>query len=147
LIRVDLNSKLSKKLFKFSFNEQRLEEIRTYQSKFQNDCAMEYYENRKIEYYLLDDKDRPLCYTHLLSPGECLILLLELWRIHANHLKESNTKAPVKIKLKIVLLDEPDSHMHPSLIKEFINLITNGNLDYLRFQVIMTTHNPITVSL
>ncbi len=148
LIYVDLNSKLSKKLFKFSFNEQRLEEIRSYQSKFQNDCvAMEYYENRKIEYYLLDDKDRPLCYTHLLSPGERLILLLELWRIHANHLKESNTKAPVKIKLKIVLLDEPDSHMHPSLIKEFINLITNGNLDFLRFQVIMTTHNPITVSL
>lgn len=36
--------------------------------------------------------------------------------------------------------------MHPSLIKEFINLITNGNLDYLRFQVIMTTHNPVTVN-
>jgi hypothetical protein len=37
--------------------------------------------------------------------------------------------------------------MHPSLIKEFIDLISSNDLDYLNLQVIMTTHNPITVSL
>ncbi len=37
--------------------------------------------------------------------------------------------------------------MHPSLIKEFIDLISSNDLDYLNLQVIITTHNPITVSL
>jgi hypothetical protein len=81
-----------------------------------------------------------------LSPGESLILLLELWRIHAEYLKQENQMRPFRTKLRIVLLDEPDCHMHPSLIKEFIRLLTNNDLNYLKFQVIMSTHNPVSIS-
>jgi Leucine-rich repeat (LRR) protein/energy-coupling factor transporter ATP-binding protein EcfA2 len=100
--------------------------------------------NINIEYYLTNNSK-----DYKLSPGEYLIVLIELWRIHAKKQKEINEieKRPINNKLRILLLDEPDAHMHPSLIKEFIDLISSNDLDYLNLQVIITTHNPITVSL
>jgi Leucine-rich repeat (LRR) protein/energy-coupling factor transporter ATP-binding protein EcfA2 len=99
--------------------------------------------NTNIEYYLVNNSK-----DYKLSPGEYLIVLIELWRIHAKRQKEINEikKRPINNKLRILLLDEPDAHMHPSLIKEFIDLISSNDLDYLNLQVIMTTHNPVTVN-
>ena len=62
-------------------------------------------------------------------------------------LKEGQISLPVKSKKRIVLLDEPDAHMHPRLIKKFIDLILFSDVfDYLNIQLIMTTHNPLTLS-
>ena len=96
-----------------------------------------------IEYYLNVDYN-----THKLSPGESLILLIQLWMFHSLKLKEKNykDKLPITNKLRILLLDEPDAHMHPKLVKEFIDLIRGNDLEYLNLQVIMTTHSPITIS-
>ena len=136
----------------FSYDDQKilkykltnLEERRIQQDNFLNNLYnQEYYDEIKsIEYYLGLDHD------HQLSSGEYLCILIELWRIHGNHLKTKNKKENRSIsnKLRILLLDEPDSHMHPSLIKDFIELLSGNDLDYLNLQVIMTTHNPITVS-
>jgi len=162
---VQLNEKfdvtLNNKLFKYSFDQKRVKQRKNQQNKFDQKFEqtkmkfqlekidktvkinkLNYYDGiRSIEFYLGLDED-----NHKLSPGESLILLLELWRIHAEYLKQENQMRPFRTKLRIVLLDEPDCHMHPSLIKEFIRLLTNNDLNYLKFQVIMSTHNPVSIS-
>ncbi len=121
-----------------------LKERRFQQDNFLNNVeSQEYYDGIKsIEYYLGLNDD------HKLSPGENLFILIELLRLHGKHSKTKNEKENrfISCKLRILLLDEPDSHMHPSLIKDFIELLSSNHLDHLNLQVIMTTHNPITVS-
>jgi hypothetical protein len=85
-----------------------------------------------------------------LSPGEDLCLLLLLWSFHADLLARARNKpvAPIKYTKRILLLDEPDAHMHPSLTKSFMHNLLNKNLiRFLNMQIIMTTHSPVTVSL
>lgn len=48
---------------------------------------------------------------------------------------------------KLMLLDEPDAHLHPSLTKQFLEIIKNVFVDELGIRVIMTTHSPSTVAL
>ena len=48
---------------------------------------------------------------------------------------------------KLLLLDEPDAHLHPSMSQQFINVIKNVLVDKFGVQVIMTTHSPSTVML
>jgi predicted ATP-dependent endonuclease of OLD family len=82
-----------------------------------------------------------------LSPGEKLILLLSFWSIHAEHSKLNPTDIEfAENRIKILLLDEPDAHMHPKLIKNLMKILQKGDLNYRGYQVFLTTHNPITVS-
>ena len=72
-----------------------------------------------------------------LSSGEKYILLFLLWKyIYSKYDHIGNT---------ILLFDEPDAHMHPSAVNDFLKILKN--LVGLGIQVIMTTHNPTTVSL
>ena len=48
---------------------------------------------------------------------------------------------------KLLLLDEPDAHLHPSMSQQFLNVIKNVLVDKFGVQVIMTTHSPSTVIL
>lgn len=48
---------------------------------------------------------------------------------------------------KLLLLDEPDAHLHPSMSKQFLDVIKNILVDKYGVQVIMTTHSPSTVIL
>jgi len=141
---------IDENIFEYKFCMDRLRERKKEQDDFKkllpkskNQLDDYYSSNMKpIEFYLgLNEK-------HKLSTGESLILLIELWRIHAKLLKKRNQSRmrPVRNKLRIILLDEPDAHMHPSLTKKFINLLSNNDLTYLRFQVIMTSLDPITAS-
>ncbi len=72
-----------------------------------------------------------------LSSGERLHLLILMWRFE--HRKSS--------KKSILLLDEPDAHLHPDIIADVIETIKTKLINELKIQVIMTTHNPITASL
>jgi Leucine-rich repeat (LRR) protein len=72
-----------------------------------------------------------------LSPGEQLILLFILWKYIYSHFKVNGKT--------ILLFDEPDAHLNPEAVKQFLDVIKD--LVELGIQVIMTTHNPITVSL
>lgn len=48
---------------------------------------------------------------------------------------------------KLMLLDEPDAHLHPSMSQQFLNVVKNVLVDTLGVQIIMTTHSPSTVIL
>ncbi|RDD36344.1 hypothetical protein TrispH2_011645 [Trichoplax sp. H2] len=75
-----------------------------------------------------------------LSPAERLELLSLLWLFGSKNLAKTNVSG-------IILLDEPDAHLHPSLVKDIIETIKSKLISKLGIQVIMTTHSPTTVSL
>lgn len=50
-------------------------------------------------------------------------------------------------KYKLLLLDEPDTHLHPSFIKKYIRILTDVLVKEKQARVVMTTHSPITVAL
>ena len=73
-----------------------------------------------------------------LSSGEKVLLSLVFYLYNS---QEKN------IFPKILLLDEPDAHLHPSMSQQFLNVIKNVLVDKFGVQVIMTTHSPSTVIL
>ena len=48
---------------------------------------------------------------------------------------------------KLLLLDEPDAHLHPSLSYQFMDILQKIFVDRYNIRVIMTTHSPSTVAL
>ena len=52
-----------------------------------------------------------------------------------------------KKNYKLLLLDEPDTHLHPSFIKKYMTILKEVLVEKKRTRVIMTTHSPITVAL
>ena len=73
-----------------------------------------------------------------LSSGEKTILRTLLWFYNTKH----NEIFP-----KLFLLDEPDAHLHPSMTRQFIDIIKNVLVDQYNVRVILTTHSPSTVAL
>jgi predicted ATPase len=73
-----------------------------------------------------------------LSSGEKTILRTILWFYNTKH----NNIFP-----KLFLLDEPDSHLHPSMTRQFIDVLKNVLVDQYNVRVILTTHSPSTVAL
>lgn len=72
-----------------------------------------------------------------LSSGEKILISLGIWMFNAGKEK----RLP-----KLLLLDEPDAHLHPSAIKDFINVIEKTLVKKHGVRVILTTHSPTTVS-
>lgn len=73
-----------------------------------------------------------------LSSGEKILISLGIWMFNAS----TNKRLP-----KLLLLDEPDAHLHPSAIKDFLEVIENTLVKEHGVKVIITTHSPTTVSL
>lgn len=73
-----------------------------------------------------------------LSSGEKVLISLVFY------LYNSQEK---KVFPKLLLLDEPDAHLHPSMSQQFLNVIKNVLVDKFGVRVIMTTHSPSTVIL
>ena len=141
----DLNYYLRINGFKYLFSNQFFYEKRNCFERLNSNLFINYYnvsESNSIE-NCFENFDMQL----KLSPGENLMLIFYLWSFHALKLKEENSGNPIRNKLRIVLLDEPDAHMHPSLIKQFVDLIQENQFEYLNLQVIMSTHSPVTISL
>lgn len=72
-----------------------------------------------------------------LSSGEKMIVMLILWSYNPESTTLNN----------LILLDEPDAHLHPSMSKLLIKIISDTLVNEYGVQVIMTTHNPSTVTL
>ncbi len=72
-----------------------------------------------------------------LSSGEQRIITLFIWIYNTGH----ENRLP-----KLMLLDEPDAHLHPSLAKQFIDVIENILVKEYGVRVILTTHSPSTVA-
>jgi AAA domain, putative AbiEii toxin, Type IV TA system len=72
-----------------------------------------------------------------LSSGEKIILRTVLWLYNT---RENN------IFPKLFLLDEPDAYLHPSMTRQFIDVLDEVLVDQYHVRVIMTTHSPSTVA-
>ena len=73
-----------------------------------------------------------------LSSGEKIILSLALLLYYFQHRG---------VKKSIIILDEIDAHLHPSLTKQFFDVINNVVIKEYGARVIMATHSPSTVAL
>lgn len=73
-----------------------------------------------------------------LSSGEQVLLQLTLWLFSSG--KEGAFP-------KLLLLDEPDAHLHPSMTVQFLDVISEVLVRKHGVRVIMTTHSPSTVAL
>lgn len=73
-----------------------------------------------------------------LSSGEKVLISLSFWLFNSSREK----RLP-----KILLLDEPDAHLHPSAIKQFIDVVEKKLVNEYKVQVFITTHSPTTVAM
>ncbi|MHB9044206.1 AAA family ATPase [Acidithiobacillus sp.] len=76
-----------------------------------------------------------------LSSGEKVLMSFALCLYNAND-KRQKTKFP-----KLLLLDEVDSPLHPSMVVSLLNTIQTVLVDGEGISVILTTHSPSTVAL
>lgn len=73
-----------------------------------------------------------------LSSGEKMLLVLVLWLYNSQH----HARFP-----KLLLLDEPDANLHPSMTRQFLNVVKEVLVAKYGVRVVMTTHSPSTVAL
>jgi ABC-type iron transport system FetAB ATPase subunit len=76
-----------------------------------------------------------------LSSGEKVLMACATWLYHSNDRRQLATLP------KILLLDEIDAPLHPSMSKNVIDLITKVLVKEFGIKVIATTHSPSTVAL
>lgn len=76
-----------------------------------------------------------------LSSGEKMIIAL-IVKLFAAAFYGSGIDRP-----ELVVLDEPDSHLHPELSKLLIDVLSDTFVIELGIKVIITTHSPSTVAL
>lgn len=48
---------------------------------------------------------------------------------------------------ELLLLDEPDAHLHPKMIEKFLRVIEHNFVREKKIKTIMTTHSPTTIAL
>jgi ABC-type transport system involved in cytochrome c biogenesis ATPase subunit len=73
-----------------------------------------------------------------LSSGEKVLISLVL----AQYNLKNNYVAP-----KLLIFDEPDGSLHPSMVKQFLHVIQKVFVEQKGIKVILTTHSPTTVAL
>jgi len=76
-----------------------------------------------------------------LSSGEKVILGLVIKLFTSSYYNES-LKFP-----ELIVLDEPDAHLHPEMSKLLIDVLNETFVQQLGIKVIMTTHSPSTIAL
>ncbi|MEH2546605.1 energy-coupling factor transporter ATP-binding protein EcfA2 [Bradyrhizobium sp. AZCC 2262] len=94
-----------------------------------------------VETYTLRLKDRrtgTVVAAHDLSSGEKVLLQLVLWLFTAG--KEG-------VFPRLLILDEPDAHLHPSMSQQFLDVIAEVLVKKHGVRVILSTHSPSTVAL
>lgn len=73
-----------------------------------------------------------------ISSGEKVLLSLGLLIYYSQNRNQSR---------KLLLLDEPEAHLHPSLTKHFFQVIHDFFIREYGGKVVMTTHSPSTIAL
>ncbi|MFQ9317153.1 AAA family ATPase [Dysgonomonas mossii] len=87
---------------------------------------------------LYDNETNNLVDINRLSSGEKVILSLVL------AIYTSNTDAQFP---ELILFDEPDAYLHPSMSRFMLNVLQNVFVKEKGIKVIMSTHSPTTVAL
>ncbi|MBL7858118.1 MAG: ATP-binding protein [Cyclobacteriaceae bacterium] len=73
-----------------------------------------------------------------LSSGERVILSLAMLLYYFQHRD---------VRLNLIVLDEIDAHLHPSLTKQFFEVVNENIIKNYGASVLMATHSPSTVAL
>lgn len=73
-----------------------------------------------------------------LSSGEKVIISMVFWQYISLRFEK---------RYKLLLLDEPDAHLHPSMVQRFLDTIRIVFVEGRGVRVILTTHSPTTVAL
>jgi energy-coupling factor transporter ATP-binding protein EcfA2 len=76
-----------------------------------------------------------------LSSGEKVIIALII-KVFTSEYYQKQLELP-----ELIVLDEPDSHLHPQLSKLLIDVLCETFVKDLGIKVILTTHSPSTVAL
>jgi hypothetical protein len=95
-------------------------------------------EHRQYSLAFIDRQTGDLVPLHDLSSGEQVIISTLLWRFSAENRGGY---------FRLLLLDEPDAHLHPSMVRQFFNVIQKVFVEQRGVMVIMTTHSPSTVAI
>ena len=95
-----------------------------------------YLGNYMVTLVSVEDNEIEIGFSDL-SSGEKILISLGIWMF--------NTKRKKRLP-KLLLLDEPDAHLHPSAIKNFIEVVEKTLVKLYGVRVILTTHSPTTVS-
>lgn len=91
----------------------------------------------KFEFELRDSHNNVVPLEQL-SSGERVLMATATWRYEAEIAGRH---------FRLLLLDEPDAHLHPSLTRRFLNVVREVFVEQRDVRVIMTTHSPSTVAL
>ncbi len=86
---------------------------------------------------LIDERNGQSVEVGDLSSGEQVILGIALLLYRSNY---------VSALPKLMLLDEPDAHLHPGMSKQLIDVLADVIVNRLGVRVIMTTHSPSTIA-
>jgi len=114
-----LNKHLDEKGFEYEIKIEKNNQLTFTRRKYKS------YNN--IEYKVILDH---------LSPGEKLKILFFIWEFTLTRFEIPH--------IPVLLLDEPDAHLHPKAVEEFVRILEK--LSDAGAQIIMTSHNPTTVS-
>ncbi|WP_431200939.1 AAA family ATPase [Mucilaginibacter sp. P19] len=87
---------------------------------------------------LIDKQNGKEVFFENLSSGETTIMAL----IFALYNSSNKGHFP-----QVILFDEPDAHLHPSLTQVFLDVILDVLVEQHNVKVILTTHSPSTVAL
>ena len=87
---------------------------------------------------LIDPRDGTDIGLNNLSSGEKVIMSLAMLLYYFEHRG---------FKKSVLILDEIDAHLHPSMTKQFFDVINNVVIKEYGSRVIMATHSPSTVAL
>ncbi|MBK7362059.1 MAG: AAA family ATPase [Micavibrio sp.] len=87
-----------------------------------------------VRFVLEADKNVQVNFERL-SSGEQMIVTLILWSFN-------DELAQLK---KLIILDEPDAHLHPEMALMFKEIISDVLVKKFGIQIIMTTHSPTTL--
>ncbi len=75
-----------------------------------------------------------------LSSGERVIFMVAIWSYFFN-------QSALTSRTALLLLDEPDAHLHPALTSVFLRVVRRELIEKRGIRVIATTHSPSTVAL
>ncbi len=133
---IDINSELSEKLKKGKIQNQTLNEVmKVFNDITDNRIELDFLDNYKpFDNAMFKIKKNDNILIDISSLGSGFEMIFSM--IYSCNISLSNAKN------LIIVIDEPELHMHPTLQKKFVDYLLNISKNV---QIILTSHSPILV--
>lgn len=102
------------------------------------DNALNDVETDRFKVQLINPIDCENIGFHNLSSGEKIIASLALLLYYTQNRNQ---------RKNLLILDEPDAHLHPTLTKQFFDVVNDVIIEKYNGRVIIATHSPSTVAM